>query len=150
MTEYRSYGTPRITDVRQRLLMRCVPQDRGHATKCLIWMGEKDKDGYGRIKRDGKYVQAHWVLDGDPPKGLEKDHLCHQRDCVRPSHLKDVTRAVNTQTRLTSGDSGRKMSYEERMLIQETLQQGVSAAEVARVTGFSRRTIGRIKNGEQE
>lgn len=32
---------------------------------------------------------------GPIPDGLDLDHLCRVRACVRPSHLEPVTRAVN-------------------------------------------------------
>lgn len=135
----------RRKSLRQRLLARCKQEDRGFDTPCFIWYGEKDKEGYGRIKRDGKYVQAHWVLKGDPPAGYEVDHLCHQRDCVRPSHLEHVSHSVNTQRRRSVG-AQRRMTDEERSVARALLAEGKSVAEVSLVTGFSRRTIGRLNN----
>lgn len=82
-------------DLLNRLMRRVTAEDRGFETVCWIWHGEKDKYGYGRIKRTGRRIPAHWVLKGDPPAGLEVDHLCYQRDCVRPAHLEYVTRAEN-------------------------------------------------------
>ena len=35
---------------RQRLLKKVRYEDRGYESPCLIWLGETDKDGYGRIK----------------------------------------------------------------------------------------------------
>jgi hypothetical protein len=77
--------------------------DNGYISPCFSWKGEKDKMGYGRVKHQGKYVPAHWVLKGNlhrgyrPPDDMEVDHLCKQRDCVRPSHLEYVTRLENMQ-----------------------------------------------------
>jgi hypothetical protein len=89
--------------LRSRLLRRCTNEDRGYESLCVIWHGEKDRDGYGRIKRDGRRIPAHWVLKGDPPAGFEVDHLCRQRDCVRPDHLEHVTRAENLRRRQVPG-----------------------------------------------
>lgn len=112
-------------------------------------MGEKDKDGYGRIKHKGKYVPAHWVLDGRPPEGYEKDHLCHQRDCVRPSHLENVSRSVNTERRRSVGEK-RRMTDEEKSVARALLAAGNTVAEVSLATGFSRRTIGRLNDGQKD
>ena len=77
--------------------------DGGFVEMCFIWQGEKDRMGYGRVKHEGKYIPVHWVFKGDvrfgyrPPEGMEVDHLCKQRDCVRPSHLEYVTRLENMQ-----------------------------------------------------
>ena len=132
--------------LRKRLLSKSRQEDRGYDTPCFVWMGEKDKDGYGRIKRNGKYVQVHWVLKGDPPKGMDADHLCHQRDCIRPSHIEHVSRSVNTQRRRSVG-TRRKMTDEERSVARAMLAEGHTVADVSLATGFSRRTIGRLNNG---
>jgi hypothetical protein len=137
-----------IGTVKQRLLKRCRQEDRGYVTPCLIWMGEKDKEGYGKIKDGGKYVPAHWVLAGAPPEGMQKDHLCHQRDCVRPSHLEDVTPSENTLRRLSLpalSEKSDKEREDRRKVALTLLAEGVSITEVARQTGLSRRTIGRMK-----
>ncbi len=143
-SRYDRYARP-IGSVKKRLLSRCKQEDRGFDTPCLIWYGEKDKDGYGRIKSGGKYVPVHWVLAGEPPEGLDKDHKCHQRDCVRPSHLENVTRSVNTARRRQGRSGIRAMTPDERLVAIEMLRGGNTVAETASVTGFSRRTIGRLR-----
>jgi hypothetical protein len=120
-------------------------EDRGYITPCLIWDGEKDKEGYGRIKRDGRYIQVHWGLAGDPPEGMEKDHLCHQRDCVRPSHLEDKTKSQNTRNRRGAGNVSRRLTDEERADIVNHLRSGINPMVLVTNTGVSRRTIYRIK-----
>lgn len=86
-------------DLYQRLMKNISAVDRGYETQCWIWHGEKDRNGYGRIKRDGRRVPTHWILKGDPPEGYEIDHLCKQRDCCRPAHLEYVTRHENMRRR---------------------------------------------------
>lgn len=104
----------------------------------------KDKEGYGRIKFRGKYVPVHWVLDGRPPTGYDKDHKCQQRDCVRPSHLENVTKSVNTQRRQAVAPR-RTVTAADRQVAADMLASGNTVAQVADVTGLSRRTVGRIK-----
>jgi hypothetical protein len=75
--------------------------------ECWLWTGHIKPNGYGQFWGPGK-MHAHHFLVGKPPKGLEWDHLCHDRDetcfdcedcvhrrCVRPEHLELVTKAEN-------------------------------------------------------
>lgn len=62
---------------------------------CDIWTGSLDKDGYGRIKRNGMTYRAHRIAyeeaKGPIPDGLQLDHLCRVRNCINPDHLEAVT-----------------------------------------------------------
>ena len=67
---------------------------------CWEWTGCRTRKGYGQFHshmEQGHRVQIgahrwayeHWV---DPiPEGLQIDHLCRNRSCVRPDHLEAVT-----------------------------------------------------------
>lgn len=66
---------------------------------CWLWLAQHHVDGYGRIRNDGGSTLAHKVswewVNGPVPKGLELDHLCRIRHCVRPTHLEAVTSRIN-------------------------------------------------------
>lgn len=66
---------------------------------CWLWSAFRNQHGYGMIRDEGRVVRAHRVayeaFRGPVPKGLELDHLCRNRACVRPSHLEAVSHAVN-------------------------------------------------------
>lgn len=67
---------------------------------CWIWQGAKDQDGYGvfYFSRNGKrFYRAHHFLAGKALAGLEWDHLCLNKACVRPQHLEAVTGLENTR-----------------------------------------------------
>lgn len=74
---------------------------------CMLWMpGSRDGNGYGQF-----YVGQHPVTNrkwlakahrvayslryGPIPDGLEIDHSCGMRTCVRPDHLEAVTPKEN-------------------------------------------------------
>jgi hypothetical protein len=63
---------------------------------CWQWTGSVARRiGYGKFWRDGKTLSAHRVayelFVGPIPDGLQLDHLCRNRLCVRPEHLQLVT-----------------------------------------------------------
>ena len=68
--------------------------------ECWLWKGDKDSDGYGRVRIDDKRRRtAHRVsyelFVGPMPVGMEPDHLCRNHSCVRPDHLEAVTHREN-------------------------------------------------------
>lgn len=66
---------------------------------CWEWTAWRDRHGYGGVRVNGRLIGAHVVsyeLCVSPvPDGLELDHLCRNRSCVRPSHLEPVTKLEN-------------------------------------------------------
>lgn len=66
---------------------------------CWTWNGKVGRDGYGRFFLDGRWLMAHrYAYEramGRIPEGLEIDHLCRNKLCVKPSHLEAVTRREN-------------------------------------------------------
>ena len=71
--------------------------------ECWVWTASCNQYGYGQFRHGGKVVLAHrlafeWA-NGGIPEGLQADHRCHRRNCVRPDHLRLVTHAENGQNR---------------------------------------------------
>lgn len=66
---------------------------------CWVWTATTGTHGYGRVFWLGKQRQAHRIayelIVGPIPEGLELDHLCRNRACVRPNHLEPVQQAEN-------------------------------------------------------
>lgn len=67
---------------------------------CWIWTASLDAHGYGQFYMPGRgpakaHRFAYEDLVGPIPRGLEPDHLCRVRHCVRPTHLEPVTRREN-------------------------------------------------------
>lgn len=81
--------------------------DKGHPNECWPWKAAHDNNGYGflNMRRNGRgnTAKAHrlvWeLLVGPIGDGLELDHLCHNRGCCNPEHLREVTHKVNHENR---------------------------------------------------
>lgn len=77
-----------------------VPDHRLDLGPCWIWIGARNKVGYGKVRIDGRDHTAHriayqwWV--GSIPSGKQLDHLCRLTSCVNPSHLEPVSPRENT------------------------------------------------------
>ena len=68
--------------------------------ECWLWVGTKFGNGYGRFwdgKDRGAHVFSYEMGSGSVPRGLQIDHLCRVRHCVRPSHLEAVTPKENVR-----------------------------------------------------
>lgn len=67
---------------------------------CWIWTGIRHTSGYGYVTR-GEHVNkmAHRVIwemmVGPIPEEMQLDHICRQRGCVNPNHLRVVTQREN-------------------------------------------------------
>lgn len=78
-----------------------LPEHRPDLGPCWLWTANLNK-GYGTFNPGGGYrgmVNAHrWLYErenGLVGEGLELDHLCRVRRCVRPAHLEPVTHRIN-------------------------------------------------------
>src|SRR5690606_26295015 len=78
---------------------------------CWIWAAGTDRNGYGKTRRDGRYVPAHRavyeVYCGPTPAGMQLDHICHVRACVNPEHLRPVTSKQNHENRAGANKNSR-------------------------------------------
>lgn len=67
---------------------------------CREWTAARNADGYGLIWQGNRsYVMAHRASYeasvGAIPAGMQLDHLCRNRACIRPDHLEPVTNRTN-------------------------------------------------------
>jgi hypothetical protein len=104
-----------MANTRESLLARLNP---GQPNECWLWSEAINRDGYGRVRFEGKVQLAHRLfyefLVGPIPEGMELDHTCHTPECVgrggcqhrrcaNPAHLRPVVPAENKARRAVSG-----------------------------------------------
>lgn len=69
---------------------------------CHLWKRSVNNRGYGVIWFDGKLHLAHraaWLAahGRHPTPGLVIDHICENKLCVNPDHLRELSNAENIQ-----------------------------------------------------
>ena len=69
------------------------------AAGCWIWQGPLNSHGYGKSDGTSAHRRVYEQLVGEIPEGMELDHLCKVRACVRPAHIELVTRKENCRRR---------------------------------------------------
>lgn len=69
---------------------------------CWLWRGPLRATGYGVVYLDGKHRSVHAAALhlADPEmfsfqRGFEVDHICNNRACINPAHLRVVTHREN-------------------------------------------------------
>lgn len=79
-----------------------IPEFAPNLGSCWIWTAATTDVGYGTFSVGTpatRTAYAHrWAYEheiGPIPEGLDLDHLCRVRNCVRASHLEPVTRREN-------------------------------------------------------
>ena len=78
--------------------LAAMSEQRG---ECVVWCGWINTGGYGRLYHKGRNLYAHrvaWELANgrEIPKGMMIDHLCRNRACLRPEHLRLASARMNT------------------------------------------------------
>ena len=73
---------------------------------CWVWTAKATSHGAGWFKPGGRginplyaYRFSYELLVGPVPDGMELDHQCHNRLCVRPDHLRPVSHKQNLENR---------------------------------------------------
>jgi hypothetical protein len=135
----------------------------GGPEACWLWTGRNvSSDGYGRITRRGKPVNAHRIAweqaNGSIlPKGKVVRHLCPGGGnplCCNPRHLTLGTKKDNADDmvnagRQASGENNGKSKLTSRQVseIVRRCQAGESRASLARAFGVSEHAIFSIATG---
>ena len=126
---------------------------------CVEWPFNRDRDGYGRVRFDGRFQRVGHValtLSGAPRTShnhmaLHEPQACHNPACINPKHLRWGLPKENTADRLIDGTA----AIRERNPAAKLTTDDVSRIRednrvhrlIARDYGVSRSQISRIKKG---
>lgn len=132
-------------------------------TGCWIWNGVRSRDRYGKIKVQGKFIQAHrqsWSERYGPiPDGHHMCHRCDTPACVNPDHLFPGTDKQNSQDALRKnrlnrwsegqrngeGNPRAKLKNDDVKAIRSVASQGLmTTSRLARAYDVSPSTIRNI------
>jgi len=146
--------------LRQRLMERCEWQPGPLETDCLIWIGRKEKHGYGKIRFNGKDCVVHrliYVIEkGEIPDELEVAHRCDNPPCCSILHLWPATPKENMQDCVKKGrrpdqhgenHPQHKLTTFEVSHIKYFIAQGWMTTRLAERYGIAAAEISHIKYG---
>lgn len=84
-----------------------VPPHCPKLGRCWVWIGSKNKAGYGQFSVLGKQTRAHHYLISEKPKsGQIAMHKCDNPPCVNPLHIRVGTQSDNMQDCKSKGRLG--------------------------------------------
>lgn len=88
-----------------------TPTGRGPIGQCWTWSGLKNaKSGYGYMHHRGKPIPAHRISfalhNGGILDGLVIIHICDNKSCVNPDHLREGTNQDNLDDLVTKRQLG--------------------------------------------
>lgn len=89
-----------------RLLSKAI---RTSEEGCWLWVGVKNKDGYGYIRGSHRlpitlaHRASYQVFKGEIPDGYCVCHTCDNPSCINPNHLWIGTKAENNKDKVNKG-----------------------------------------------
>ena len=110
-------------------------------TGCWNWEGYINDKGYGVLTVKGKTYKAHYYIHRlykkvKSVKGKELDHVCRNKKCVNPNHLRYITHTENVRRGLHL-----KLSMDKAKLIRYLYKIGYKMKYIAKLYDVTYATI---------
>lgn len=128
--------------------------NKKHSDECWEWMGCKNKSGYGSARHNGVVSRAHRIAYklhyGDITSGMYIMHLCDNRGCCNPKHLREGTQKENVLDCVNKGRM--KGQVLNQKLVDKIrymyLHEGIKQIDISRITGIKKATISSAITGK--
>lgn len=125
--------------------------------ECWLWIGPKNRKGYGTCASGQTHRVAYRLMFGDIPLGLHVCHKCDVPACVRPNHLFTGTDADNKadmrakgRAPAGEGQGSCKLTEVKVLSIKQMYRAGgVSHKDLAGRFQVNQSTISRIITGKR-
>lgn len=121
--------------------------------ECWPWQGSRTETGYGQFGLRSRPLRAHRVAyiyaNGLIPDGLVVDHICQNRACVNPAHLRAVTERVNileNSNGLAAANAAKTHCKRGHLLCPENLEKNSNGYRSCKIC---RRAAGRIADAKR-
>lgn len=130
-------------------------------TGCWNWNRCMGETGYGATRYNGQYTGAHRAYhahyNGDIPAGSCVMHVCDNRACCNPAHLRLGTHDENmadgaAKGRINRGEANRgggKLAEAQARLVGQAQRAGIHREVIADAFGISIVTVWEIGNGKK-
>lgn len=142
-----------------KFIQFCRDAITAQTDECILWPWSRDSGGYGHVRVNRRLQKTHRIVCEavhGPPEG-EKSlacHLCRNRHCINPRHLKWGTAKDNMDDRDRDGTtaagarSGRaRLTIEQVSQAREMTLRGLSTPSIARYFGVTSATVWKAING---
>ena len=123
----------------------------GGPASCWPFLGSTMGAGYGQMPSNKISRLAHrWIythLIGPIPSGIVVMHICDNRLCCNPLHLKLGTQQDNLKdmnNKKRHGVHPKKCTSEKLQTILKFKNNGLTVPEIAKQIGYNKRTIFRL------